>query len=604
MNKRRSICTILVFVMVVAMLDGLAVFPAAAAESGASTETVIFVHTNDVHGHLNVEPYVKAVADAYKAQYGNANVLTVSAGDVFAGGEAVAHLTNGESVVEVMNEAGYDALAVGNNDIPNGLGELIAHDEATSFPILCANLVTNGRDEALGADGELPLQPYTVFTTASGVKIGMFGLTTTSSPPTDSTTPFKKLGTIATAQKYVDILKNEEGCDIIVALGHTGWPDNDDTFTAVTATDVNSYQVAMQVPGIDLYIDGHTHSVIGEGKGYVCDNENGTLIVQTGCFGDNIGVVTLTVDTASRAIVEKSASQMSSAEYEASYTADPAVATLVEKRNDQIDDLLGRVVGHTDYFLCGERASAAEDGMGIRMAEENLGNLIADAIRAATDADISWFSGVRIRASIEAGDITLLELYNVFANGGTVVEANMTGAQIKSSLKAACSSSAKGQESPGFRQVSGISFVYDTEGNILYAVLDDGREIVDDETYVVTGEFGVAPSGATELWDGDADLVNLMVNYLASDHYDSSRYEVPQGRMTLVEAGTWTPPADSEDTIPTPEGTSTAPDETPKPDGASAAGDNPMNPLPVIIAIISAIGIAAAIIVWAKRKNK
>ena len=535
--------TILAVVMVIAMLTGVMALPASAAEANTAAETVVFVHTNDVHGHLNVEPYVKAVADSYKAQYGDANVLTVSAGDVFAGGEAVAHLTNGESTVEVMNAAGYNAAAVGNNDIPNGLGELIAHDKDTNFPILCANMVTNGKDASLGADGELPLKPYTIFTTASGVKIGMFGLTTTGSPPTNDSTPFTKLPTIETAQKYVDILKNKEGCDIIVALGHTGWPDNDDTFTAVTATDVNSYQVAMQVPGIDLFIDGHTHSVIGEGKGYVCDNENSTLIVQTGCFGDNIGVVTLTVDPASKTITEKSAFQMKSAEYSAQYTADPVVAALVDKWVSQIDDMLGATVGHTDYFLCGERTNA-EDGKGIRMAEQNLGNLVTDAIRDTTGADISWFSGVRIRASIEAGDITLLDWYNVFANGGTVVKATMTGAEIKESLEKACSSASKGQESPGFRQVSGLSFVYDTDGKVLYGVLDDGRVLADDETYVVVGEFGGAPAGAVTLYDGDAELVNLMVDYLNSDKYDPSRYEGTLGRITLVEAGTWTPPAE------------------------------------------------------------
>ena len=104
-------------------------------------EVFVIVHTNDVHGFIDVEPYVKAVADGMKSEYGNGNVLTVSAGDVFSGGNAVAHLYNGETIPPVMDAAGYDILVPGNNDLFSGVDHLQALAgmfEHTT--VLCANL--------------------------------------------------------------------------------------------------------------------------------------------------------------------------------------------------------------------------------------------------------------------------------------------------------------------------------------------------------------------------------------------------------------------------------------------------------------------------------
>ena len=413
-----------------------------------NAEKIIFVHTNDVHGHVDVEPYVKAVADQLKAD-GNF-VLTVSAGDIFAGGEAIAHTTKGEAIVDIMNAAGYDVAAVGNNDIHEGLAWLLHMEEETNFHILCANMVFSEYAGDLGSEGDYPLLPYEVITTDSNIKIGLFGLTTKNSPPVDPDEEFVKTDSIEAAQKMVDILRNEEKVDIVVAVAHAGWPDNDETMTATTATDFNSYQIAMAVEGIDLIIDGHTHSVIGEGKGYTCANENKTLIVQTGCFGDNIGIVTILYENG---ILNKKAVQLKSEDYEAQYTPDPVVVEIAEKWKADVEARMGTVVGETAVILNAERASASPDGRGIRMGEQNLGNLIADAIRWKFGSDISWISGVRIRASIAAGDIKLKDWYNVFANGATICGIKLTGAEVKDYLKQYVASAAEDREAVDFKQV-------------------------------------------------------------------------------------------------------------------------------------------------------
>lgn len=128
----------------------MSVCPAIPEEATASDcdEVFVIVHTNDVHGYIEVEPYVKAVADEMRAEYGNSNVITVSAGDVFSGGNAVAHLYNGETIPPIMDAAGYDALVPGNKDFNFGrdqfltLAGMFAHTR-----LLCANLFHPVPDE-------------------------------------------------------------------------------------------------------------------------------------------------------------------------------------------------------------------------------------------------------------------------------------------------------------------------------------------------------------------------------------------------------------------------------------------------------------------------
>jgi len=111
-------------------------------------EVFVVVHTNDVHGFIDVEPYVKAVADQYKAQYGEKNVITVSAGDVFAGGNAVAHLYNGEKIPPIMDAAGYDMMAPGNNDFNLGGDQLLVlAGMFDKTQVICGNLYAQILDE-------------------------------------------------------------------------------------------------------------------------------------------------------------------------------------------------------------------------------------------------------------------------------------------------------------------------------------------------------------------------------------------------------------------------------------------------------------------------
>ena len=367
-------------------------------------EVFVIVHTNDVHGFIDVEPYVKAVADDMKTEYGNRNVITVSAGDVFSGGNAVAHLYNGETIPPIMDAAGYDILVPGNNDVFSGMDQLLALAGMFGHTtVLCANLyrqMVNEDGEVIVDENGTALPGDSVFDrvmiieTEGGVKIGLFGLTV-AGMPFDG---FVASGTVDGAREAVDSLK-QGGCGVIIGIGHTGW--NDDLVTP-SANDVTSAEAVKEVPGIDVYVDGHSHSIINGGNGWVCP-ETGTLVNQASCKGACVGVIRLYINDG--VVVNKTA-ELFTAEYlETHYTPDPAVKALVDAAWARLEGDSGEAYTETPYFLNALRASESPDGRSIRANETNLGDLVADSLRSCADADVAFAPGVMIRCSIEEGTI-------------------------------------------------------------------------------------------------------------------------------------------------------------------------------------------------------
>lgn len=514
-------------------------------------EVFVIVHTNDVHGFIDVEPYVKAVADEMKSEYGNGNVITVSAGDVFSGGNAVAHLYNGETIPPIMDAAGYDILVPGNNDLFSGVDHLQALAgmfEHTT--VLCANLFWQMTDEngdaAIDEDGnalpgEAVFDGAETLETEGGVKIGLFGLTV-SGLPFDG---FAAMGTIDGAREAVDILQ-KEGCGVIVGIGHTGW--NDDLVTP-SANDVTSAEAVKEVPGIDVYIDGHSHSIINGGSGWICP-ETGTLVNQASCKGACVGVIKLYIKDG--AVAYKTAELFTDEYLKAHYTPDPAVKALVDAAWARLEGDSGEAYAETPYFLNALRASESADGRSVRANETNLGDLVTDFMRSYAAADVALASGVMIRCSIEEGTIYTRNLYDVFAIGCSLCVQEMTGEELLEEMAASLASLP--YESPAFCQISGASYGYLTE----YALTEDGEKfftIIDpmvngeplelEKTYRVASGFNMDETEETEpLISTMEEAAAAMGEYLRSgnavilpdmpvpDHRIVPMDEAPAGAVT------------------------------------------------------------------------
>ncbi|MCD8143853.1 MAG: S-layer homology domain-containing protein [Oscillospiraceae bacterium] len=470
-------------------------------------QVLVFVHTNDVHGAVEVEPYVAAVAQAMEEEYGEDNVIVANAGDTW-GGATIASLSNGEYIAPIMNAVGYDVMVLGNDNIARGTTQALKVAAMNDFATLSAGWVDAETGENL-LDG-------TVIFDCGGVKVGIFGLTTPEIKP-DSDWPTTMLDTQETAEACIQELK-DAGCDVIVALTHLGFGE-DYGFASMTLAD--SYE------DVDLVIDGHSHTELPNGY----QGAAGGLVVQTGQNGENIGVTKLYLKDGQ--VVGTETQLISSEEYTEQYTPDAEVSALVDYYSAIIEEQTSEVIGHTDVTLVGERAV-------VRVSETNLGDALTDAIRDYTGADMAIFPSALIRTSLTEGDLTLNDYLSVFGSGADIYVVTSTGAQLKEMLEAGLS--VYPEQYMAFPQVSGIcvTFAEGKPNTVESLTWADGTEIQDDDVFTLAIDLLFVDNfGIYDLTDiavsvsGQTDMALMLANYMNSDSYS-----VPTGtgRVTLVDA--------------------------------------------------------------------
>ncbi|MEG1771850.1 MAG: bifunctional UDP-sugar hydrolase/5'-nucleotidase [Clostridia bacterium] len=388
----------------------------------------IILHTNDSHGRAvpdgkSIMGFTAVAAMKHKYEDMGATVLVLDAGDTLHG-MPFAQLSEGRAIVEIMNAVGYDAMTTGNHDYNYGYQRLLELSKITKFPVIASNVVYENTGEPL-------FIPNTVIE-KNGVKFGIFGLATPDTKDkvlSSYVAGVEFLDPIEVAKEQVADLK-KQGVNYIIALGHIG----DDS----ASSSVISSEIVNAVDGIDIFVDGHSHSALENGN-LVKD----TLIVQTGYYMSNIGIVTIDKEN------KKRAELVNLREFS---DTDEAVDTIVKKLDDEISEIMNEVVAKTDVQLDGEYEN-------IRTRETNLGDLITDAMRFNTGADIAIVNSGGIRASIDIGDITRGEIITVLPFGNYGVTKYVKGSDIHDILEISLS---KLPETYGeFLQVSGISFIYD-----------------------------------------------------------------------------------------------------------------------------------------------
>ncbi|MEG2457104.1 MAG: 5'-nucleotidase C-terminal domain-containing protein, partial [Clostridia bacterium] len=367
-----------------------------------------------------------------KKQYeaAGATVVLLDAGDVLHG-LPIANLLKGENIVQILNKVGYDAFVPGNHDFNYGTdrlleiaGKKVPNTQATTFggKVLSANYVKTD-------DKSLPFDANVVIV-RGGKKIGIFGLSTsetkTKSHP-NNTAGYEFADNVATATAQRDALK-AQGCDYVIALTHLGLDESSGNLT--------SKYLAENVTGLDLIVDGHSHSTLANGQ-----LVNGTLIVSSGSYLANIGVVVL-----------DNANKTASLVADKTIVEDVETLALVNKLKADTETGLAVVVGHTSVDLNGTRNY-------VRSGETNLGNFATDAMRVYGEADLAFTNGGGIRDNIKKGEITKKHLVTVFPFGNYVVTKEVSVPVIKQMLEHGI----KGYPSAsgGFPHISGFSFTFD-----------------------------------------------------------------------------------------------------------------------------------------------
>lgn len=565
MKKKRTYSLLLALTMAAALTIPASAFGPGTPPMFSSTFAtgdvagkLVIIHTNDTHGRDVPNEGIMgtaAVAQLKKDyQAAGADTLLLSAGDAIQGTTLVNH-SQGADAISFMNLAGYDAMCVGNHEFDWGYDNLKQLVASANFPVMGANVLDKD-------SGSPVFQERQIFTTSSGLKVGVFGLTTPATATSANPSGIQSLRFLGRDELYrcassqVDALK-AEGCDLIVALGHLGVDESS------ASAGSRSVDLVNHVPGIDLFIDGHSHTVMDRGRPVPADqyptfqNNSATLIVSTGSGLANVGVVVY--DPAAKSL---DCGLVSDSIYNGS---DEATAAAIFARDTAIIAELGKPFAVSEVLLNGERAP------GNRTQETNLGDFAADALLYGANKatgniiDAAITNGGGIRESIPAGQISMLDMRTVFPFNNQICVLPISGQGLLEALEAAtyCTPDPLG----AFPQVAGITFTVDTNGvyengepyATHYRCANPGARIKDVTVngqpldlgktyYIATNDFS-AVGGDTyyafkEAYEAGGfntgvALEDALVDYtktVLGNVIPASKYGAPQGRIQIIPA--------------------------------------------------------------------
>jgi len=434
--------------------------------AGVERYPLSVLHTNDVHGHIAPER-----VEGWRERSGGAAVLAgcirairaenqesgiptllLDAGDIFMG-TPEGNVSRGKAVTEVMNEVGYDAMAVGNHEFDLGVDVLEGLATSARFPILGANVISS-------VTGRLPpsLKAYLI-KECGPLRVGIIGVITEQTPVIVMPGRTEKIifrDPREAARSCVAAL-NEKGVNFIILLSHCGFEEDK--------------KLASAVGGIGVVIGAHSHDLVRRPARI---RSTGTLICQAGASGQYLGRLTVDVDPKSRRAGRYRYELIPLTEGRC--PPDPTVTSIVERWRARAGETFDEVVG-----------KSLSDFASSDTGESSLGDLIADSMRAATGAEIAFHNSFGIRNPLLSGTITVRDIYTMMPFDNTLYTMRLSGAQIRTVLEQGLSLQ------QGILQVSGLRVEYDPKapaGRRVVRVTCGDKELgVKAEYTVVTNSY-------------------------------------------------------------------------------------------------------------------
>lgn len=487
-------------------------------ELAAEHDRATIVHTNDIHGRMvpgdgdNDDVMglglIHGIYDHYVEQ--SDEVILVDSGDTFHGTNNV-HLSDGETMVDVMNNMGYFAMAAGNHEFNYGWERLLELDEMAEFPILAGNVIED-------ATGE-PILPATTEWEVFGNTFGVVGLVTEDTPirtHPDNVAGVTFQNDVEAAQEQVSAI--EDDVDHIMFLTHSGASVDE--------------SIAENVEGVDLLIGGHSHTHIDDPY-YI----NDTFITQAWEHTKAAGVVHLDFINGELAQMSGYTHTLENGAAE-NFTPNASTQELTESIVAEVEEEMSEVIGTIDVYLDGQRET-------VRQRESNLGNLIADTVQARTDADFSIMNGGGIRESIQAGEVTRGDVMTVLPFINLIEAVEATGQDVIDSFENSVAGfDSEGNNSAGqFLQVSSeLEVTYDLSqevGSRVVSIEIEGESIDPEETYIVgMNDFLASGGDGHESYNGNE--VVLSTGELMSDllmDWIQNGHPIPEveGRINFVD---------------------------------------------------------------------
>ena len=537
--------------------------PTETTASSTATDSIeaVIIHTNDVHGRILEEKGVigdaKAAAVIEEERSKVENTIVVDAGDAFQG-LPISNSTKGEDRANIMNQVGYDAMAVGNHEFDFGMDQAIKYKETLNFPLLSANTYVNGA-RVFEASTIVDKTPTVV-----GDEFVVIGVTT---PETAIKTHPKNIEGVTFADPITEVnkvidevearaLADNRVYNNYIILAHLGvdattpveWRGS----TLAEALSQNSKLAGKRV----IVIDGHSHTVQSATYG---DN---VTYNQTGSYLNNIGKVTLKSEQ-----LLGEASLISAADT-ASVTPDALITELVNEIKVKYEAENAQVVIENNLVeLNGERSN-------VRVRETNLGNAVTDAIYAygqtgfSNKTSLAVTNGGGLRATIAKDQpVTKGDIIAVLPFGNIISQITVTGQQIQDMFTKSLSSALQTDKetgkflldengaplfeaSGGFLQISGATVFYDPtlpvkERVLLIGILNPETGEYDDldlekTYYLATNDFLAAGGDGYTMLGGAREegpsMDSVFADYLKTADLSAYADINPYSRIIPVDS--------------------------------------------------------------------
>lgn len=486
--KRRSLALLLCLMLVCALAA-----PAAAAQTGTS-EDIVILYTNDVHTYIDGPlsyDVISGIKKELETQY--AHVLLVDAGD-HVQGTAYGSMDKGETIIQLMNAAGYDLATLGNHEFDYGMDGCMQIVQWAQYPYVSCNFY----EEVNGVREENVLPSYQIFDCGME-KLAIVGITTPESFTKSTPSYFQDesgnyiygiSGGEDGSALYADVQAAidsavAEGATKVIALGHLG----DD----LSSQPWTSAEVIANVSGLSAFIDGHSHSTV-EGQNVTDKDGNSVVLTQTGQYFGQIGMMVISAETGEittgfigseeilEPVVDESGNPVKDEEGNdqtevvgyrlvsdlytgAEWCSDETVAAIKDQWIAKIGEQLGTVIGSTSLTLDNYSADGTRL---VRSQETNTGDFAADALyylfdNMDMDVDVAIMNGGGIRNEAVTGEISYQTCKTIHTFGNVACLQTITGQQLLDALEWGARTAGTGEECGGFLQVSGITYKIDTQ---------------------------------------------------------------------------------------------------------------------------------------------
>ncbi len=511
---------------------------------------------------------VKSAIDARHAELGaNANILVLDAGDQFQGSLFYTQYKSGP-VAEFMNGIGFDAMAIGNHEFDDGPAELLKLINAVKFPIISGNTKV-----ADGSELKDKFKGY-IIKEMGGQKVAVVSVLATDTNETSSP------GDKVTFEDEIEYLKGavkeiqDQGVNKIVVLSHVGY--------------VKDQEIARSVDGIDVIVGGHSHTLLSSTDPKAAGpyptlvkNPSGVEvpIVTAYAYSKYLGDLTVTFDDNG---VVKSTSGAPKL-LDASVTPDEGFTKRVAELAAPLEEMKKKEIGVSEAAIDGSREVC-------RAKECTMGNLVSDALLDRVKDQgitIAIQNGGGLRASIDAGPVTMGEVLTVLPFQNSVATFQIKGVDLVAALENGASQIEEG--AGRFVQTAGLKYSFDRSkpagSRIVSVEVKEGDNFVKldpEKTYgVVTNNytrtggdgFKTFATKAINPYDFGPSLEDAVAAYIGAN---SPYKPYTDGRvMDVTPADYVAPPKEAKPATPAPATTAQAPATATPPAATAPAAPAP-----------------------------